>query len=110
LNDSKAESYCIDFDADLLSNLLDHLKARNVSSLIVEGGAHTLQSFIAADLWDEARVFVGTETFGDGVQAPTLNCTPYTALQSGKDLLQYFYHPRVQSLLVNGELPLSNAY
>ncbi|MFT5217078.1 MAG: diaminohydroxyphosphoribosylaminopyrimidine deaminase [Glaciecola sp.] len=42
----------------------------NINSVIIEGGATTLQLFIDANLWDEARVFIGETTFKEGVKAP----------------------------------------
>jgi len=48
------------------------LYEKGIQSVIVEGGANTLQRFIDADLWDEARVFTGTTTFGKGTKAPVL--------------------------------------
>ncbi len=32
---------------------------KNIQSMIIEGGAKTIQSFIDANLWDEAFVFKG---------------------------------------------------
>lgn len=43
---------------------------RKIQSIIVEGGTYTLQQFIDAGLWDEARVFHSHHTFGKGVPAP----------------------------------------
>lgn len=43
-----------------------------IQSVIIEGGAKTLTAFIDADLWDEARVFTGHISLGDGVTAPSL--------------------------------------
>jgi diaminohydroxyphosphoribosylaminopyrimidine deaminase/5-amino-6-(5-phosphoribosylamino)uracil reductase len=52
---------------------LDSLHAHNIQSLIVEGGAHTLQTFIDQDLWDEIRVETAlTLTVSDGTRAPQL--------------------------------------
>lgn len=60
-----------------LSALLSDLHARKVQSLIVEGGSQTLQAFIDAGLWDEARVFTATTTFGQGIAAPKLTDATY---------------------------------
>ena len=42
----------------------------NIQSVIVEGGAATLQRFIDAALWDEAIVFTGLTNFNAGTEAP----------------------------------------
>lgn len=46
------------------------LYEKEIQSMIVEGGAKTLQRFIDSGLWDEANVFTGKTTFGDGTKAP----------------------------------------
>ena len=67
------EQVVLDFNEPLLPQILAHLNGRRVDSLLVEGGATLLQSFIKASLWDEARVEInpGLE-LGNGVVAPSL--------------------------------------
>lgn len=55
---------------NVLKKTLDVLYQKGIQSLIVEGGAKTLQTFIDADLWDEARVFTTKEKFGKGIASP----------------------------------------
>ena len=60
-----------------LQHLLETINRRNeteqkICSLIVEGGARTLQSFIDAGLWDEIRVETAPFTINNGVAAPHL--------------------------------------
>ena len=55
-----------------LPQLMDDLYQHVIQSLIVEGGRQTLQSFIAAGLWDEIRVETGAMTVTDGTRAPQL--------------------------------------
>ncbi len=58
---------------DLLPQIMTTLFNLNLQSVIVEGGAKLLQSFINAKLWDEARVITNTNMqIGDGVAAPVL--------------------------------------
>ena len=63
----------LDFDDNLLAELLRKLHQENILSLIVEGGAGLLDSFIRAGLWDEARVFVTPTILEDGIAAPMLS-------------------------------------
>jgi diaminohydroxyphosphoribosylaminopyrimidine deaminase/5-amino-6-(5-phosphoribosylamino)uracil reductase len=49
-------------------------KEHGVTSLMVEGGAYLLQSFIDAGLYDDVRVETSTVVLGDGVKAPSLDC------------------------------------
>lgn len=55
-----------------IDTMLDSLYRKNVQSLIVEGGAKTLQTFIDRGLWDEAREELSAQTFGSGVPAPRM--------------------------------------
>jgi diaminohydroxyphosphoribosylaminopyrimidine deaminase/5-amino-6-(5-phosphoribosylamino)uracil reductase len=55
-----------------LEHVLEDLYQRKIQSLIVEGGAQILKSFIENELWDEARVFTGQVQFGKGIPAPII--------------------------------------
>ncbi len=58
----------------LLPNLMARLYEKNILSIFVEGGNHTLQAFINAGLWDEARIITNTSlTAGGGLRSPQLN-------------------------------------
>ncbi|WP_170227902.1 bifunctional diaminohydroxyphosphoribosylaminopyrimidine deaminase/5-amino-6-(5-phosphoribosylamino)uracil reductase RibD [Aequorivita lipolytica] len=59
------------FSEEIPKQICEVLFQRNIQSVIIEGGAKTLQSFIDANLWDEALVFSGNKTFGEGIKAPT---------------------------------------
>jgi len=79
------------FDTLLTKKTLDILYKENIQSVIVEGGSQTLQSFIDANLWDEARVFVSENTFNQGVIAPKLPKNRIlTSLLIEKDQLNLF--------------------
>ncbi|MEO1031092.1 MAG: bifunctional diaminohydroxyphosphoribosylaminopyrimidine deaminase/5-amino-6-(5-phosphoribosylamino)uracil reductase RibD [Bacteroidota bacterium] len=62
----------VDFEQPLATQVCRMLHDKNVNSVIIEGGAKTLQTFIDEDLWDEARVFIGKPQFKEGVKAPKL--------------------------------------
>lgn len=66
---------CIDSSRPAAVQILEHLHRQGIQSVFVEGGAETLNHFIAAGLWDEARVFTGKVLFGAGVKAPELPAT-----------------------------------
>ena len=57
---------------EIAKQICDALYRNNINSIIIEGGAKTLQTFIDENLWDEARVFVGNSEFNEGVKAPEL--------------------------------------
>lgn len=59
-------------DITLVDILSDLYTSHSVTSLLVEGGAKLLGSFIAADLWDEIRRETSSSPLGDGIAAPEL--------------------------------------
>lgn len=63
----------IDFTHNVPQQICDLLYQRNIQSLIVEGGAYTLQQFINAGLYDEMRIYKSEVTFGEGVKAPQIS-------------------------------------
>lgn len=68
------EQVVLDFSHDILPQILSHLYSLKINSLLVEGGASLLQSFIDAGLWDMARVECNQSLFaGSGVAAPFLH-------------------------------------
>lgn len=77
----------IDFSKNILPQILEKLFELNISSILVEGGAKLLQSFIDKNQWDEARLFINAEkNFLKGIVAPKLNSKAQPVFV-GKDLL-----------------------
>ncbi len=68
--DQNTEIVQLNFSKDLIEQILNYLYTIEISSLFVEGGAYTIESFISKGYWDEARIFVGNKFFYDGVKAP----------------------------------------
>jgi diaminohydroxyphosphoribosylaminopyrimidine deaminase/5-amino-6-(5-phosphoribosylamino)uracil reductase len=65
--------YKLPAEQPVIPQVLDALYKMNLQSLIVEGGAHLLQSFIDADAWDEARIITNKSMIiPDGLSSPTL--------------------------------------
>jgi diaminohydroxyphosphoribosylaminopyrimidine deaminase / 5-amino-6-(5-phosphoribosylamino)uracil reductase len=63
----------IDFEENLLNNVLDDLYHLGIQTLLVEGGARLHESFLKADLWDEIHVETSVQTLGDGIPAPLIS-------------------------------------
>ncbi|SDK93157.1 Riboflavin biosynthesis protein RibD [Sphingobacterium mizutaii] len=78
------------FDLYLPQQILYQLYLMDVQSIIVEGGRKTLDLFIQAGLWDEARVFVGAESWAEGIQAPKLIGDLKEEIQVGSDQLKIY--------------------
>jgi diaminohydroxyphosphoribosylaminopyrimidine deaminase / 5-amino-6-(5-phosphoribosylamino)uracil reductase len=62
-----------DFDRYVPQYILFQLYLQDIQSVIIEGGAKTLNSFIEAGLWDEARIFTGEKELKQGIKAPAIN-------------------------------------
>jgi len=62
----------IDFKQNIAKQILKVLFENNIQSLIVEGGAKTLQTFIDENVWDETRQFIGSTNFEKGIKAPII--------------------------------------
>lgn len=72
-SDGKRVNYLKVDKENLLPDLLKQLHAQNIQSVFVEGGRQTLQFFIDAGLWDEARVITNTALVGGaGLISPVL--------------------------------------
>lgn len=76
-----------DFDRYVPQYVLYQLYLRDIQSVIIEGGAHTLRSFIEAGLWDEARVFTGKMILSTGIKAPIITGEVIAEVLSGDDEL-----------------------
>ena len=96
LRGKNIEQVILDSSSDTVLQILEHLHSRNVNSLLVEGGAALLQSFIDSSLWDVARVEVNRSLFlVSGVKAPVLEyCAVHAEKNYGKNEI-LFYTPKI---------------
>ena len=79
------KKYFVKLDQFNLQNILKNIYERGISSILVEGGAKTLNSFIENNLWDEARVFQSKMKYIKGIEAPKTNIK--NSKKIGDDLL-----------------------
>ena len=77
-----------DFDNYLPQLIAFQLYLMDIQSLIVEGGAKTLDSFIKAGLWDEARIFTGQQIWNEGIRAPQITGELLGEEKIGPDILR----------------------
>ncbi|QTY26524.1 bifunctional diaminohydroxyphosphoribosylaminopyrimidine deaminase/5-amino-6-(5-phosphoribosylamino)uracil reductase RibD [Flavobacterium sp. CS20] len=90
-SDFKTTTFCqIDFKQPILPQLLNELHKRNIQSLLVEGGRVTLQEFINADLWDEARVFKSPKQLKLGTKSPIFKGQLIKSERIVEDELKFF--------------------
>jgi len=87
-------------DVDFIHGVLNDLYRRKVQSLVIEGGAKTLGLFVTSGLWDEARLFVSKQEFGDGLKAPAIVDTPASIDTIGDNSLLLFQNFSVKPLPV----------
>jgi diaminohydroxyphosphoribosylaminopyrimidine deaminase / 5-amino-6-(5-phosphoribosylamino)uracil reductase len=62
----------VDYSENTAVQIIKYLFDNNIQSVIIEGGSRTLQTFIDANLWDEAKVFKGQIKFDEGLKSPTI--------------------------------------
>jgi len=70
----------INFEDNLVKNILESLYKKGIQSLLVEGGAKLHNAFLNAGLWDELHVESAPFTIGKGVPAPDLSGAKYKKL------------------------------
>ena len=79
LNVFKTGSEILIIDNKTISNnknitkqICKFLKSNNISSIIVEGGAQTLKTFLKENMWDEIKVFKSNKKLVNGINAPII--------------------------------------
>ncbi len=75
---------------NFLNEMVHDLYKQKIQSVIVEGGAQTLQLFLDAQLWDEARIFSSSRTFGEGISSPVLQGKLVAQDEVQGDRLEFF--------------------
>jgi diaminohydroxyphosphoribosylaminopyrimidine deaminase/5-amino-6-(5-phosphoribosylamino)uracil reductase len=92
--------YQVTDDVNVIHQVSNALYQSNIQSVLVEGGAKILQSFIDDATWDEARVITNRhpdshrEVIGNGLPAPVLvNVEKITEQNLFSDTIE-FYKPR----------------
>lgn len=81
-----------DMDFYLPQKLAFQLYLMDIQSVIIEGGRTTLDWFIQAKLWDEARIFVSQNVWSEGISAPQLNSIPSETRECGEDTLYIHFN------------------
>ncbi|WAC02041.1 bifunctional diaminohydroxyphosphoribosylaminopyrimidine deaminase/5-amino-6-(5-phosphoribosylamino)uracil reductase RibD [Lacinutrix neustonica] len=71
-------------------DICNALYKKNINSVIIEGGAKTLQLFIDQGLWDEARVFTGTIRLKTGIKAPKFSGELFNEETIQDDILRIY--------------------
>jgi diaminohydroxyphosphoribosylaminopyrimidine deaminase/5-amino-6-(5-phosphoribosylamino)uracil reductase len=89
----------INFEDEIIPQLNELLYQKNIQSIIIEGGANLLQTFIDAGVWDEARIITNqTMIIENGTASPIFDyksCLKQEKIEN--DLIQYFSNPKNKS-------------
>ncbi len=80
----------IDFARDLPTQVCEILWRHDIQSVIIEGGRQTLQTFIDAEKWDEARVFTGQIQFREGTKSPPVTGKLHSKNEIAGDTLNIY--------------------
>ena len=67
------EYITIDFDTNIVTQILDNLYHYNIQSVIIEGGSMWLNTVINSGLWDEARIETSKSIINTGIKAPFID-------------------------------------
>tara|TARA_R110002050_G_scaffold204327_1_gene339666 strand:+ start:153630 stop:154586 length:957 start_codon:yes stop_codon:yes gene_type:complete len=70
---SNTEYIKIDDSPTFYTEIQNQLWKRNIQSILVEGGAYTLQQFIDQNLWDQVFIIQNNSILEKGVKAPVLS-------------------------------------
>lgn len=93
-SEKNLEYSTIDFTKNIIPLIFSELFQREIQSVIVEGGAQLINSFIRSGYWDEARVFVSDKIFCQGIKAPLIAGTLLSKEKIGEDDLIFFRNDR----------------
>jgi diaminohydroxyphosphoribosylaminopyrimidine deaminase / 5-amino-6-(5-phosphoribosylamino)uracil reductase len=85
--------FTLEKEKDVIPSVLEYLYGINIQSLIVEGGKLLLDEFLSQNTWDEARVFTGNKTFGEGIPAPVIPSEPLNQLEFSESILKIYKNP-----------------
>lgn len=72
-NKKNLEYITLNYEEELLPQIMDQLYQRNIQALMVEGGSYLLQSLLDAGLWDEAFIEKCDQKLQTGVKAPEIS-------------------------------------
>lgn len=81
----------IDFNRQLLPQIMEYFYLHNIQSVLIEGGKQLLDTFIENDLWDEAFVEKCPQKLSSGVRAPEIHSSANCFIEEhfGRTFLHY---------------------
>ena len=71
---------------NITSDLNNYLYKEGIQSLLIEGGATTINTFLKNNNWDEANVLIGSKEFKNGILSPKITTQqPLSVSINGED-------------------------
>lgn len=87
--------YQVTEDVSIVHQVVNALYQLRIQSVLVEGGARLLQSFIDESVWDEIRMIRGHQSAGDGIPAPIIHNASWRQRETlDTDIIEYFVNPQ----------------
>lgn len=79
----------ISFSKDVTLEIMNTLYSEKIESIIIEGGAFTLEYFIKKGLWDDVFIEKSIVKINDGVKAPKIEhfASKNSSLRFGKEII-----------------------
>ena len=90
---ASVELYTTNIPKDLPGRIAQYLNSIHCNSLLVEGGAKTLQSYLDSGLWDEIHLYRGADPMVTGIPAPKVPGILFREKAFLKDNLFFFKNP-----------------
>lgn len=80
----------LNFEKEIIPQLLNNLYDRRIHSVLVEGGSYLLQKFINSGVWDEIQIEDSEILFGNGLAAPVLPIQEFEREEIGTSFMKLF--------------------
>jgi diaminohydroxyphosphoribosylaminopyrimidine deaminase/5-amino-6-(5-phosphoribosylamino)uracil reductase len=84
---SNISKHILNYDADMLTQILEILFQHQIGILLVEGGSYVQKQFIKQNLWDEAWVIQSQHDLAQGIAAPDVMGRLIERIYSGSDII-----------------------
>lgn len=88
----------IDFTTEVVPQIIQHWNSLSIQSVMVEGGAYTLQQFIDQSFWDEMNIFQSEIYLKEGMKGPLITGLPSKHEQIEDNSLYTFMNPAAKHL------------
>jgi diaminohydroxyphosphoribosylaminopyrimidine deaminase / 5-amino-6-(5-phosphoribosylamino)uracil reductase len=87
-------------ESSIITQILSYCYGKQIQSILVEGGAALLDSFLQEGYWDELRTITNLQlNTGLGLKAPELPSAPVSkTIRIGSDEIRFYYHDQSLAL------------